>query len=48
MVMVIDAFSSFLSYVPIKIMSKPVRFIEVIVRMYKNNGYPIKNLKMEN
>ena len=46
--MVVDAFSSFLSYVPIKNMSKPVRFIDVIVRMYRTNGHPIKILKIDN
>ena len=47
--MVVDAFSSFLSYVPIKNMSNPVRFLEVIIRMYKNNDHHIKKkLKMDN
>ena len=44
-VMVVDAFSSFLSYVPIKNMSNPVRFIDVNVGMYRTNGHPIKKIK---
>ena len=28
-------------------MPKPVRFTDVIVCMYKNNGHPIKKLKMD-
>ena len=46
--MVVDAFSSFLSYVPVKNMSNTLRFIEVLVDMYKNNGHSIKKLKMDN
>ena len=46
-VMVVDAFSYFLSYVPIKNMSNPLRFVggeEVIVHRYKNNGHPVKKI----
>jgi hypothetical protein len=47
-VLVVDVFSSFLSYVPIKSMKKPHRFIETIVTNYQNHGFPIKHLKMDN
>jgi hypothetical protein len=47
-VLVVDVYSSFLSHVPIKTMSKPQKFIETIVTNYLNNGHPIKHIKMDN
>ena len=47
-VLVVDAYSSFLSYVPIKSMKNPNRFISTIITNYQNAGYPIKHLKMDN
>jgi len=47
-VLAVDVFSSFLTYVPIKSMKKPQRFIETIVTNYNNNGHPIKHIKMDN
>jgi hypothetical protein len=46
-VLVVDVFSSYLSYVPIKSMSNPTRFVEAVVTMYQNNGHPIKLLNMD-
>ena len=45
--LVVDVYSSCLSYVPIKSMSNPTRFVESVVTMYQNNGHPIKLLKMD-
>ena len=47
-VLVVDVFSSFLSLVPIKSMTKPQRFIENIVTNYLTNGHPIQHIKMDN
>ena len=47
-VLVVDVFSSYLSYVPIKSMSHSTRFFESVVTMYQNSGHPIKLLKMHN
>ena len=47
-VLAVDVFLSFLTYVPIKSMKKPQRFIETIVNNYTNNDHPIKYIKMDN
>jgi hypothetical protein len=47
-VLVVDVFSSYLSCVPIKSMTKPQRFIESVVQNYQTHGHPIKHLKMDN
>jgi hypothetical protein len=47
-VLVVDAYSSFLSCVPIKNMSRPHRFVETIVQSYQTAGHPIKHIKMDN
>jgi len=47
-VLAVDVFSSYLTYVPIKSMKKPQRFIETIITNYNNNGHPIKHIKMDN
>ena len=44
----LSAYSSFLSYVPIKSMKNPNRFISTIITNYQNAGYQIKHLKMDN
>ena len=46
-VLIVDVYSSYLSYVPIKSMSHPTRFVESVVTMYQNNGHPIKLFKMD-
>ena len=47
-VLVVDAYSSFLSYVPIKSMKNSHRFITTIINNYQNAVFPIKHLKMDN
>jgi len=46
-VLIVDMYSSYLCYVPIKSMSQPTRFVESVVTMYQNSGHPIKLLKMD-
>jgi len=45
--LVVDVKTSYLSYVPIKKMSQPTRFVESIVTMYQNSGHPINMLKID-
>ena len=40
----VDVFSSYLTYVPIKSMKKPQRFLETIITNYNNNGYHSSNI----
>ena len=47
-VLALDVFSSFFTYVPIKSMKKPQQFIKTIVNNYQNHGHPIKHIKMDN
>ena len=44
----VDSFSSYVSYIPIKSMTKPQRFISALITKYKDAGHPIKHLKMDN
>jgi len=44
----VDSFSSYVSYIPIKSMTKPQPFISALITKYKDAGHPIKNLKMDN
>jgi len=44
----VDSFSSYVSYIPIKSMTKPQRFISALITKYQNAGHPIKHLKMDN
>ena len=46
-VLVVDVYSSYLSYVPIKSMSHSTHFVESVVTMYRNSGHPIKLLKID-
>ena len=46
-VLVVDVFPSFLTYVPMKSMSKPQRFIDAVVTKIQNAGHPIKHLKLD-
>ena len=42
------AVDSFVSYIPIKSMNKPQRFISALITKYMDAGHPIKHLNMEN
>jgi len=44
----VDSFSSYVSYIPIQSMTKPQRFISALITKYKDAGHPIKHLKMDN
>ena len=46
-VLVVNVYSSYLSYVPAEIMSQPTRFVESVVTTYKNSGHPIQMLKID-
>jgi hypothetical protein len=42
-VLVVDVYSSYLTYVPIKSMSKPQRFIASVITKFQDSGHPIKH-----
>ena len=47
-VLAVDVFPSYLTYVPIKSITQPQRFISAIVTKFLNAGHPIKHLKLDN
>jgi len=46
-VLVVDVYSSYLSYIPVNKLSQPTRFVESVVAVYQNGSHPIKMPKMD-